>query len=87
MWPRTSQKWQTVTNLGTSVFLVGFPITSFGSCLNKEQFDLIWPTTPQRWQVGTKKKDLLCFLTIGLDIGLGTSTSTSKLLPLSKQAK
>ena len=53
MWPRTPQKWQTGTNLGTSVFLVGFPVTGLGSYLNKEQFGLIWSTTPQRWQVGT----------------------------------
>ena len=82
MWPRAPQKWQTGTNLGTSVFLVGFPVTGFGSCLNKEQFGLIWLTTPQRWQVGTKK-DLLWFLTVGLDKGLETLASTSELLPLS----
>ena len=86
MWQRTPQKWQTGTNLGTSVFLVGFPVTGFGSCLNKEQFGLIWPTTPQRWQVGTKTY-LLCSLTIGLDLGLETSVSTSELLPLSNLAK
>ena len=36
----------------------------FWFCLNKEQFGLIWPTTPQRWQVGTKT-NLLCSLTVG----------------------
>ena len=86
MWPQTPQKWQTGTNLGTSIFLVGFSVTSFGSCLNKKQFGLIWPTTPQRWQVGTKT-DLLYSLTVGLDLGLETSASISELLPLSNLAK
>ena len=82
MWPKAPQKWQTRTNLGTSVFLTTNLISNFGFYLNKEQFGLIWPTTPQRWQVGTKT-DLLYSLTICLDIGLETSASTSKLLPLS----
>ena len=49
MWPWTPQKWQTGTNLGTSVFLTANLFSDFGFCLNKEQFGLIWPTTPQRW--------------------------------------
>ena len=86
MWLKAPQKWQTRTNLGTSVFLTTNLISDFGFCLNKEQFGLIWPTTPQRWQVGTKT-DLLYSLTIGLNIGLETSASISKLLPLSNLAK
>ena len=86
MWPWTPQKWQTGTNLGTSVFLTANLFSYFGFCLNKEQFGLIWPTTPQRWQVGTKA-DLLCSLTVGLDLSLETSTSTSELLRLSNLAK
>ena len=86
MWPETPQKWQTETNLGTSIFLTANLFSNFGFCLNKEQFDLIWPTTPQRWQVGTKTY-LLCSLIVGLDIGLETSVSTSELLPLSNLAK
>ena len=86
MWSETLQKWQTWTNLGTSVFLTTNLVSNFGFCLNKEQFDLIWPTTPQRWQVGTKI-DLLCSLTIGLDLGLESSASISELLPLSNIVK
>ena len=86
MWPRTPQKWQTGTNLRISVFLTTSLVSDFGFYLNKEQFGLIWPTTPQRWQVGTKI-DLLCSLTVGLDLGLETSASTSELLPLSNLAK
>ena len=86
MWPETPQKWQIGTNLGTSVFLTTSLVSDFGFYLNKEQFGLIWPTTPQRWQVGTKTY-LLCSLTIGLDLSLETSTSTSELLPLSNLAK
>ena len=86
MWPETPQKWQTGTNLGISVFLTTNLVSDFGFSLNKEQFGLIWPTTPQRWQVGTKT-DLLCSLTVGLDIGLEISTSTSELLPLSNLTK
>ena len=86
MWPRTPQKWQTGTNLGISVFLTTHLILDFGFYLNKEQFGLIWPTTPQRWQVGIKT-DLLCSLTVGLDLGLETSASTSEFLPLSNLAK
>ena len=86
MWPETPQKWQTKTNLGTSVFLIANLVSNFGFCLNKEQFGLIWLTTPQKWQVGTKT-DLLCSLTVGLDLGLKTSVSTSELLPLSNLAK
>ena len=82
MWLETPQKWQTWTNLGTSVFLTTNLVSDFGFYLNKEQFGLIWPTTPQRWQVNTKT-DLLCSLTVGLDIGLETSESTSELLHLS----
>ena len=81
MWPQTPQKWQTGTNLGTSVFLTANLGSDFGFCLNKEQFGLIWPTTPQRWEIGTKT-DLLCSLTVGLDLGLEISVSTSKLLPV-----
>ena len=86
MWPETPQKWQTWTNLGTSVFLTTSLVSDFGFCLNKEQFGSIWPTTPQRWQEGTKT-DLLYSLTVGLDLGLETSASTSELLPLSNLAK
>ena len=86
LWPKTPQKWQTGTNLGTSVFLIANLVSDFSFCLNKEQFGLIWPTTPQRWQVGTKTV-LLCSLTISLDLGLETSVSTSELLPLSNLAK
>ena len=86
MWPETPQKWQTGTNLGTSVFLTVNLVSDFGFYVNKEQFGLIWPTTPQRWQVGIKI-DLLCSLTVCLDIGLETSASTSELLPLSNLAK
>ena len=86
MWLETPQKWQTRINLGTYVFLTTNLVSDFGFYFNKEQFGLIWPTTPQRWQVGTKT-DLLCYLTIGLDIGLETSASTSELLPLSNLAK
>ena len=86
MWPETPQKWQTRTNLGTLVFLTTNLVSDFDFCLNKEQFGLIWPTTPQRWQVGIKT-DLLCSLTVGLDIGLEISTSTLELLPLSNLAK
>ena len=86
MWPETPQKWQTGINLGTSVFLTANLVSDFGFCLNKEQFGLIWPTTPQGWQVGTKT-DLLCSLTIGLDVSLETSASTSELLPLSNLSK
>ena len=86
MWPETPQKWQTGTNLGTSIFLTTNLVLDFGFCLNKEQFGLIWPTTQQRWQVGTKI-DLLYSLTVDLDIGLETSALTSKLLPFSNLAK
>ena len=86
MWPETPQKWQTGTNLGTSVFLTTSLVSDFGFCLNKEQFGLIWPTTPQRWQVGTKT-DLWCSLTISLDLSLETLASTSELLSLSNLAK
>ena len=86
MWPWTLQKWQTGTNLGTLVFLTTNLVSDFGFYLNKKQFDLIWPTTPQMWQVSTKT-DLLYSLTVGLDIGLETSASTSELLPLSNLAK
>ena len=89
MWPKTPQNWQTRTNLGISVFLTTNLVSDFSFCLNKEQFGLIWPTTPQRWQVGTKI-DLLCSLTVGLDIGLdiGLETSASaEVLPLSNLAK
>ena len=82
MWPKTPQKWQTGTNLGTSVFLIANIVSGFGFFLNKEQFGLIWPTTPQRWQVGTKT-DLFCTLAVGLDIGLETSTFILELLALS----
>ena len=75
MWLETPQKWQTWTNLGTSVFLTTNLVSDFGFCLNKEQFGLIWPTTPQRWQVGTKI-DFFYTLAIGLDLGLEISTST-----------
>ena len=85
MWPKTPQKWQTRTNLGTSVFLIANIVSSFGFFLNKEQFGLIWPTTPQRWQVGTKTY-FFCTLAVGLDIGLETSVSTSELLLLSNLA-
>ena len=37
------------TALGTSVFLTADLVSDFGFCLNKEQFSLMWPTTPQRW--------------------------------------
>ena len=86
MWSETSQKWQTGTNLGTSVFLTTNLVSDFGFCFNKEQFGLTWPTTSQRWQVGTKT-NLLCSLTVGVDLGLETSVSTSKLLPLPNLAK
>ena len=86
MWPETPQKWQTGKNLGTLVFLIINLVSDFGFCLNKEQFGLIWPTTPQRWQVGAKT-NLLCSITVGLDIGLEASASTSELLPLSNLAK
>ena len=76
MWLETPQKWQTRTNLGTSVFLTVNLVSDFDFCLNKEQFGLIWPTTPQRWRVGTKTY-LLCYLIVGLDLGLETSVSTS----------
>ena len=79
-------KWQSGTNLGTSVFLTTNLVSDFGFYLNKEQFGLIWLTTPQRWQVGTKT-DLLCFLIVDIDLSLETSTSTSGLLPLSNLAK
>ena len=72
IWPWTPQKWQTGTNLGTSVFLIANLFSNFVFYLNEEQFGLIWPTTPQRWQVGTKT-DLLCSLIVDLDIGLETS--------------
>ena len=86
MWSETPQKWQTWTNLRTSVFLTTNLVLDFSFCLNKEQFGLIWPTTPQRWLVSTKT-DLLCFRTVGLDLGLEISASTSELLPLSNLAK
>ena len=86
MWPETPPKWQTGTNLGTSVFLTTNLVSDFGFYLNKEQFCLIWPTTPQRWQIDTKT-DLLCSLIVGLDLGLETSASISELLPLSNLAK
>ena len=85
MWSESPQKWQTRTNLGTSAFLTANLVSDFGFCLNKEQFGLIWPTTPQRWQVGTKTY-FLCILTEGLDTGLETSVSTSEFLPLSNLA-
>ena len=50
MWLETPQKWQTGTNLGTSVFLTANLVSDFGFCVNKEQFGLIWPTTLQKWQ-------------------------------------
>ena len=53
-------------------------VSDFGFCLSKEQFGLIWPTTPQRWQVGTKT-NFLCNLSVGLGLGLETSTSKSEL--------
>ena len=86
IWSKTPQKWQTWTNLEISIFLTTNLVSNFGFYLNKEQFGLIWRTTPQMWQVGIKT-DLLCSLTIGLDIGLNISVSTSKLLPLSNLAK
>ena len=86
MWPRTPQKWQAWTNLGTSVFLIANLLLDFSFCLNKEQFGIIWPTTPQRWQVGTKT-DLICSLTVGFDLGLETSAPTSEFLPLSNLAQ
>ena len=86
MWLETPQKWQTGTNLGTSIFLIANLVSDFGFCLNKEQFGLIWPTTPQRWQVGTET-NFFCTLAVGLDIGLETSASISELLPLSNLAK
>ena len=86
MWSETPQKWQTWTNLGTSIFLTTNLVLDFDFYLNKEQFGLIWPTTSQRWQVGTKT-DLLCSLTVGVDLGLETSTSTLELLPLPNLAK
>ena len=46
MWPVTPQKWQTIINLGTLVFLTTDLVSNFGIYLNKEKFDLIWPTTP-----------------------------------------
>ena len=76
MWPQTTQKWQTRTNLGTSVFLTANLVSNFGFGFNKEQFGLMWPTTPQRWQVGIKT-DSFFSLTRGLDIGLETLASTS----------
>ena len=82
MRPNTPQKWHTGTNLGTSVFLTTDLVLDLGFCLSKEQFGLIWPTTPQRWQVGTKT-NFLCNLSVGLDLSLETSASTSELLPLS----
>ena len=63
MWLETPKKWQTGTNLGTSVFLTANLVLDFGFCLNKEQFGLTWLTTPQMWQVGTKT-NLLCSLTL-----------------------
>ena len=86
MWLDRPQKWDTWTNLGTSIFLTTNLVLDFAFCLNKEQFGLIWPTTPQRWQVGTQP-NFLCTLTEGLDIGLETSMSTSELLSLSSLAK
>ena len=86
MWPQTTQKWQTRTNFGTSVFLTANLVSNFGFCFNKDQFGLMWPTTPQRWQVGTQP-NFLCTLTEGLDIGLEISMSTSELLSLSSLAK
>ena len=82
MWPERPQKWQT----GISMFLTTNLVLDFGFFLNKEQFGLIWPTATQRRQVGTKT-DLLCSLTVGLDLGLETLASISELLPLSKIAK
>ena len=86
MWSETPQKWQTWTNLGTSIFLTTNLVLDFDFYLNKEQFGLIWPTTPQMWQVGTKTY-LLCSLIVGLNISLKTSVLTSELLPLSNLAK
>ena len=86
MWLDRPQKWDTWRNLGTSVFLTTNLVLDFAFCLNKEKFGLIWPTTPQRWQVGTQP-NFLCTLTEGLDIGLETSMSTSELLSLSSLAK
>ena len=86
MWPKTPQKWQTGTNLGTLVFLTINLVSDFSFFLKKEQFGLIWPTTPQRWKVGTKT-NLLYSLTVDLDIGLEISASTSELLPLSNLEK
>ena len=85
MWPWIPQNWETGTNLGKSVFLTANLFWDFGFYLNKKQFGLIWPT-PQRWQVGIKT-DLLCSLTVGLDLGLEISASTSEILPLSNLAK
>ena len=85
MLSRTPQKWQTGANLGTLVFLEGFLVTGFGSCLNKEQFGLMWSITPQRWQVGTRT-DFFLNLLESLDIGLKTSSSTSEFLHLSNLA-
>ena len=45
MWSETLQKWQTETNLGTSVFLIIELVSDFDFW---EQFGLMWPTTPQR---------------------------------------
>ena len=82
MWLGTPQKRDTKTNLGTLVFLIVNLVSNFGFYLNKEQFGLIWPTTPQRWEVG-QKTYFFCTLIVGLDTGLETLVSTSKLLPLS----
>ena len=49
MWLETPQKWQIGTNLETSIFLTTNLVSDFGFYLNKEQFGLTWPTTPQRW--------------------------------------
>ena len=86
MWSETPQKWQTWTKLRTPVFLTTNLVSDFGFCLNKEQFGLIWPTISQRWHVGTKT-DLLCSLTVGLDLSLEISAFTSELLPLFDLAK
>ena len=47
-------------------------IIGFDFCLNKEQFDLKWLITPQRWHVGTKT-NFICTLAVGLDLGLQIS--------------
>ena len=81
MCPKTPQWWQTWVVLELLGFLEGGLTLEVDKDLNLGQLGLIWPTIWQWWQVGTNL-DFSFNLGGVLDIGLETSTLTSKFLPL-----